>query len=249
MFVYFFRPVDIYIVIDAQIRDMKRKTLAMLFASLFSLAAVIALEVPALQRAGARTEGENREIFLTFDDGPTDSTTPLVLDVLKKENVRATFFVIGRQIAGREEIVRRTAHEGHAIGIHSQTHEYKEIYASPEALLADIEACRKAILSVLPNFSGKLYRYPGGSISAGEALRSAVKGAGWEAHDWNASVEDAVQRRANADELYRNAVSTAAGKNRVVLLLHDGVNYKQTVLALPQIIRYFKGEGYVFKTL
>lgn len=227
---------------------MKRKmrSLLAITAALSALLCLCACIPPASAPLALE---EEKEIYLTFDDGPTDSTTPHVLDALQRENVKATFFVIGRQIAGREEIVRRTAREGHAIGIHSQTHEYGAIYASPDALLRDIRACVRSIKKVLPDFDGRLYRYPGGSFSVPEALRDAVKAAGWEAHDWNASAEDAVQKNATARELFQNAVKTAEGKARVVLLLHDGVNYKETVKALPAIIQHFKKEKYSFKTL
>ena len=84
------------------------------------------------------TVTENKAIYLTFDDGPTDSVTPKVLDVLEKESVHATFFVIGKQISGREEILRRIAAQGHSVGVHSYSHCYKEIYAKADALLKDI---------------------------------------------------------------------------------------------------------------
>ena len=102
--------------------------------------------------------GTEKRIWLTFDDGPTDSTTPKILDILENENVKATFFVVGRQIAGREKILLREAGEGHAIGIHTYTHEYNKIYASADALRKDIDLCSKAIRSVLPDFNTDLRR-------------------------------------------------------------------------------------------
>lgn len=245
----FLKYIDIFSIFEAHIIDMKKNVLIRLLLPPLLLVLLSAYGIPILPANSASASAETKEIFLTFDDGPTDSTTPHVLDVLHREHVKATFFVIGRQIAGREEILRRTAREGHAIGIHSQTHEYRKIYASPGALLADIRACRASIRKILPDYTSKLYRYPGGSFSVEEKLRSAVQAAGWEAHDWNASAEDAVQPGATAQTLYKNAVNTAAGKQHIVLLLHDGVNYKETVKALPDIIRHFKEEGYIFKTL
>ena len=214
-------------------------------AALIALAAFAALHsVPA---RACSPPAQPLEIYLTFDDGPTDSTTPKVFDVLKKENVRATFFVVGRQIKGREKILKRTAEEGHSIGIHTYSHRYDEIYADKAALLKDIEKCRGAIKKVLPDYNKNLYRFPGGSFLC-PSLREAVTRAGYRYYDWNASAGDA-EGRYTAKQLFENAIRTSEGKTTVILLMHDGVGYKNTVRALPEIIRRFKNEGYVFKTL
>ena len=214
-------------------------------AALIALAAFAALHsVPA---RACSPPAQPLEIYLTFDDGPTDSTTPKVLDVLKKEHVRATFFVVGRQIKGREKILKRTAEEGHSIGIHTYSHRYDEIYADKAALLKDIEKCRGAIKKVLPDYNKNLYRFPGGSFLC-PSLREAVTRAGYRYYDWNASAGDA-EGRYTAKQLFENAIRTSEGKTTVILLMHDGVGYKNTVRALPEIIRRFKNEGYVFKTL
>ena len=212
-------------------------------------AATEAQVTEAAAPASAAENAEQKVICLTFDDGPTDSTTPKVLDILDTFGVRATFFLIGRQISGREDIVRRTAAAGHAVGIHTYSHVYREIYASPQALLRDIAACRKAIRAALPGYEGKLYRFPGGEYGKPEALRRAVREAGLTVCAWNASADDSVLPHATADELFENAVRTGADRQRIVLLLHDGVNYRATVACLPRIIRHYKARGYRFETL
>lgn len=218
------------------------------------LAAALILS-PPLSAASSRinnpppSDAEIKTICLTFDDGPTDSTTPKILDILRKENIRATFFVIGRQIGRRKEILQRTFDEGHSIGIHTYSHEYKQIYASPSALLGDIRRCQKSIREVLPEWNSDLYRFPGGEAGLSDSLVTAVKNAGYRICSWNASVEDAVSPNAAAEDLYNNAVRSAGEKNHVVLLLHDGVGYKETVRALPKIIDYFRGKGYTFQPL
>ena len=105
----------------------------------------------------------------------------------------------------------------------------------------------KAIRSVLPGFDGNLYRFPGGSFMCPQ-LRECVKSAGYRYYDWNAALGDA-EGNFTADQLFRNAVETSGDKNHIVLLLHDGVGYKETCKALPDIIRYFKTKSYQFKTL
>lgn len=195
------------------------------------------------------SDTEIKTICLTFDDGPTDSTTPKILDILRKEDIPATFFVIGRQISSRKEILQRTFDDGHAIGIHTYSHEYKQIYASTSALLGDIRRCQKSIREVLPEWNSDLYRFPGGEAGLSDALISAVKNAGFRICSWNASIEDAVSPNASAEDLYNNAVRSAGEKNHVVLLLHDGVGYRETVRALPKIIEYFRSKGYTFQSL
>lgn len=195
------------------------------------------------------SDTEIKTICLTFDDGPTDSTTPKILDILRKENIPATFFVIGRQISSRKEILQRTFDDGHAIGIHTYSHEYKQIYASTSALLGDIRRCQKSIREVLPEWNSDLYRFPGGEAGLSDTLISAVKNAGYKICSWNASIEDAVSPNASAEDLYNNAVRSAGEKNHVVLLLHDGVGYRETIRALPKIIEYFRSKGYTFQSL
>ena len=223
------------------------KTLSFLLAALLCICPPVCGTRPAAAAPAARTDAGERVIYLTFDDGPTDSTTPKALDILREFGVKATFFVIGRQICGREEILRRTAAEGHAIGIHTYTHDYAAIYRSREALLEDIGRCRDAIRSVLPRYSRKIYRFPGGSFLCPD-LRAAVKAAGYRYYDWNASAGDA-EGSYSAEQLFENAVRSAQNKDSVLLLLHDGVGYRQTLRALPKIIGYFQNEGYRFKTL
>lgn len=217
--------------------------------TLFTAAAAEAQATHAAAPVTAAGDAQQKVLCLTFDDGPTDSTTPKVLDILEEFGVRATFFLIGRQISGREDIVRRTAAAGHAVGIHTYSHVYREIYASPQALLRDIAACRKAIRAALPGYAGMLYRFPGGEYGKPEALRRAVREAGLTVCAWNASADDSVLPQATADELFENAVRTGADRQRIVLLLHDGVNYRATIACLPRIIRHYKARGYRFETL
>lgn len=188
---------------------------------------------------------EIKTVYLTFDDGPTDSTTPKVLDILHEKNVKATFFVIGQQIRGREEILRRAYNEGHTIGIHTYTHEYNVIYKSAEALLADIQKCKKAIANAIPNFDTNLYRFPGGSFLYPQ-YREAITNAGYHYVDWNASSDDAVLTNASPQELFDRAIGSANGKSKIILLMHDGVGRKATVQSLSAIIDHFSENGYIF---
>lgn len=190
-----------------------------------------------------------KAVYLTFDDGPTDSTTPKVLSVLKDKGVCATFFVVGRQIATRKEILKSIIESGNAVGIHTQTHDYHSIYASAEALEKDILACKKTIAEALPDYEVKTYRFPGGSSPLSDELKKVPAKCGLRYFDWNAETGDALRRTAAPATLFRGAIETGCDRDLIVLLMHDGVNYKSTVEALPMIIDYYKERNYVFLTL
>lgn len=191
-------------------------------------------------------EGAQKEIYLTFDDGPSDGVTPKILDVLKKENVPATFFIVGERAEKRKEILKRIYDEGHTLAVHSHSHIYKEIYSSCEALILDIERCNEIICSVTGEYS-KVYRFPGGSFSLSPEIISAVTKKGYEYVDWNASFCDSEIKDVTAGKLYTAALSTVVNPNRIVMLAHDGADKTQTVEALKEVIRHFKHLGYEFK--
>lgn len=189
-----------------------------------------------------------KTIYLTFDDGPSNAVTPLILDILKEENIKATFFLVGQEAISRKNLVRRIAEEGHSIGIHSYTHNYREIYASPQALLDDIRKCSDCITQIT-GITTYLYRFPGGSFGLREELISTVKNAGLRAVDWNAACRDVEIPNADANILYQESVQTSMGRSTVILLCHDSTHRKETAKALPSIIRHFREAGYTFSAL
>lgn len=188
-----------------------------------------------------------KTIYLTFDDGPSDRVTPKILDVLKEEEVKATFFIIGRQAETRKYLIKREFDEGHTVAVHSYSHKYGEIYSSPESLLKDIDRCNEVIKSVTGAYSD-IYRFPGGSFGLNEGLISAVTERGFKYVDWNASTLDAELLDATPDQIYSAAVTTAASNKHLVLLAHDSTTKTPTAQALKKIIRHFKDEGYTFGT-
>ncbi len=186
-----------------------------------------------------------KQIYLTFDDGPSTKVTGAILDTLNKENVKATFFVVGDRVYGRREILRRMAKEGHSIGVHSTTHIASQIYASDEALLKDIADCA-AVIRDVTGVSPTLYRFPyGGEKRARQ--KSLVEAQGYTVISWNAECGDGVAKNATAESIVETAVRTAGNKTRVVLLMHDGAGHGATVEALPRIIAHFREAGYAFR--
>lgn len=212
----------------------------MLFVALLMLLAGLGAKMTAVPAIAFAAE---KEIYLTFDDGPSTSVTEKILDILKEENIKATFFIVGDRVHGREKTLRRIAKEGHTLGVHSQTHVYSQIYSSTDALLKDAEACAETIRTVT-GVTPRVYRFPGGGKhpQSAELLRQK----GYTIVSWNAVCGDEEIQGASADALYASAVRTAQGKEPVVLLCHDSAPHKETAEALPRIIAHFRAEGYTF---
>lgn len=190
----------------------------------------------------AQTE---KTVYLTFDDGPSTVVTNRVLDILAKEEIKATFFVVGEQIEGREETLRRIAAEGHTIGVHSQTHRYNLIYASDDALLRDVHACAgriRAVTGVTPH----VYRFPGGGVHR-PAQKKLIEREGYRVVEWNAGCGDEEIPNATAERLVKESIASSKGRNTVVFLSHDSPHHKETAAALPEIIDYFRAQGFVFR--
>ena len=234
----------------AQNKDMNRKIGAFTaFMIIFSaiLMHYFGLLARSTQMKISYADSQQSCVYLTFDDGPSDRVTPKILDTLKDEGVKATFFIVGKSAETRRPIVKRAFDEGHTIGVHSYTHDYKKIYASPAALLSDIERCN-ALIEDITGVKSAVYRFPGGSFNLSGELVGAVTGAGYRYVDWNASVRDAEMANATAEDLLNAAKSTSADRNHVVLLCHDSTNKTSTAAALKDIIAYYRGAGYVFCT-
>lgn len=195
----------------------------------------------------ALAEEAEKTVYLTFDDGPSDRVTPKILDVLAEEKVKATFFIIGKNVETRKNLIKREFDEGHTVAVHSYTHKYKEIYSSEESLIKDIDACNEVIKSVTGKYSS-VYRFPGGSYGLSQKFISAVTAHGLRYVDWNASTRDAEILNATPAQLLKAAVTTSASSNYIVLLAHDSTSKSATAEALRDIIKHYKDNGYVFKT-
>lgn len=201
--------------------------------------------------------GEEKVVYLTFDDGPSKVTGD-ILDILKEEGVPATFFVIAAE--NNEEylpVLSRTASEGHLIALHSGSHRYSEIYASPEAFWQDLAELREKLTPYVGNAQMNILRFPGGSTNTvsrkygGSGIMKELKAQaetyGFRYIDWNVCANDAIGGRHSASDIYKNVVEEAVQYNTCVVLMHD--TKKETVQALGDIIRWFKQAGYRFDTV
>ena len=209
-----------------------------------------------------RTDGK-KVVYLTFDDGPSTTNTPKILDILKENNIKGTFFTIGTSIDKNEEakdILKRTAKEGHAIANHTYSHDYKYLYPSRiinvDNFMDDIEKNNQSLKNVLgKDFSTRVIRFPGGywSWNGRVPMKERMIAEGICNIEWNALNKDAEGAHKNAAQLVQETKNTveALGPNAdfVVLLMHDTYGKEETVKALPQIIEYFKSKGFEFKTM
>lgn len=195
---------------------------------------------------------EKKIAYLTFDDGPS-ILTEKYLDILKEEQVHATFFLIGEQIEGEmEEIVKRQLKEGHELGLHSYCHEAGKIYQSKEAYEEDLKKTGEKLSSVV-SCKPAWYRFPWGSANSyikgyKKELTGDLQREGLEYVDWNVSGEDSVGCP-SACSILENVRKDYKKYSDPVILLHDSATCKATLTALPEIIRELKEDGYTFGTL
>lgn len=200
--------------------------------------------------AEVQTE-DKKVIYLTFDDGPSERTLEL-LDLLDQEKIKATFFVTGKTDLVSKEILKAIAERGHAIGIHSYSHRYDEIYQSTASFLQDFHAQYQLIYEVT-GVKPEIFRFPGGSINAYNAgnyqeIIAEMTRRGFVYFDWNASSGDA-ELNATTQKIIRESLSKIGQNERIILLAHDSTGKETTVKALPAIIRGYKEAGYRFQPL
>ncbi len=179
-----------------------------------------------------------KTMYLTFDDGPSEEYTDMVLDVLKEKNIKATFFLIGEYVRKYPETAKRIAEEGHTIGIHCDVHDYQKIYASVDSYLEDFENAYDTVYEIT-GVEAEFFRFPGGSVNAYnkavyQDIIEEMETRGFVYYDWNASLGDAGKNSLTSEELIGNAVATARGRREVVMLAHDRVD--NTAYALEKLI-------------
>lgn len=191
-------------------------------------------------------------IYLTIDDGPSSNITPKILDILKKENIKATFFVINYSKTN-EHLVKREADEGHTIGIHGYSHEYSKIYKSKQAFMNNVYSLQEKIEKTT-GIKSMYVRFPGGSSNTVSrhyskgimtALSKELLAKGFKYYDWNISSGDAGGAK-NAKDVYKNVTKNLSKKKQNMVLMHDFSGNKKGLEALPKIIKYAKDNGYTF---
>ena len=185
-------------------------------------------------------------VYLTFDDGPFPQTTPRILEILRDEDVKATFFVVGRQVERYPELLKAAYEQGEGIGNHSYSHDYHSLYRSPEAFLAEIKQMDELIFKTI-GIRPQIVRAPGGTQGHFHVnYYNALDAADYLIYDWNVVNGDTDAPLVPANQLIRNVENQVPGKSRIIILMHDAGAKLTTVDALPQIIQYLKQQGYSF---
>ena len=198
-------------------------------------------------------------VCLTFDDGPS-KTTPDVLAALNAAGVKATFFVVA---TGYNEkylpLIAEAAAAGHQIVFLSASHEYSDIYQSPDAYWEDIALLKERISPYILTDGIHYLRFPGGSTNTvsrrygGRGIMSELKAQaeekGYTYVDWNVCAEDAVGGKPSANTIYRNVVRETGEQTQCIVLMHDSATTRTTAEALPDIIQWYKDQGFAFCTV
>lgn len=191
-------------------------------------------------------------VYLTFDDGPSQAVTPLILDLLKKENIKATFFVLGSSVKNNPELLKREYEEGHYIANHGYSHKYSKIYAKAANVLDEYNQTEKEIKKALDNqeYSSHLFRFPGGYyggkyFSVKKQAAKLLNENNISYIDWNCLTGDA--EGANTKEKIISYVKKySEDKNSIVLLMHDAAAKILTYETLPDVIEFYRNKGYTF---
>lgn len=203
--------------------------------------------VPTMnQKENIAQEDDIHKVYLTFDDGPS-SNTAQILDILKKYNLKATFFVIGREGEEYEELYRRIVEEGHTLAMHSYTHKYKVLYESLESFVEDFSKIQNYLYKV----TGKeclYYRFPGGSsnhVSNTDMSEfiSYLNEQGITYFDWNVSSGDATSQAYTPEELVQNVMTDVVKYKTSIVLMHDAETKTSTVQALEPMIQTLQSMG------
>lgn len=196
---------------------------------------------------------QGREVFLTFDDGPSSNNTLKILNILNQNGIKATFFVTGKQAETYPAILKRVSDEGMCILPHTYSHEYK-IYKSIEAYMDDMVKCREVIKNITSNPPSLFVRMPGGSdnrITTKQNLqniKSLLHEKGIRYVDWNVSAADTASTTVPVFTIRKNVINQCRHKKIAVVLMHDSYFKTTSVEALPDIIRFLKSQGYFFRT-
>lgn len=205
-------------------------------------------EVSQSSADGSNQVQQKKKVYLTFDDGPNDYTAE-ILDVLKENNVKATFFVVYNDDEELRPLYNRIVDEGHTLGMHSYTHVYSSIYASEEAFIQDIDSIHD-FLYEQTGVDCKFYRFPGGSSNTVskvdiQTLIGILNEKGITYFDWNSLSGDAVsvgKSGAELNDMIMGYVRGNAGDS--VVLMHDINTSYGTVEGLQDLIDTLRAEGY-----
>ena len=198
-------------------------------------------------------KSDEKMAYLTFDDGPTTKATGKILDVLKEENVKATFFVVGKHVKEHPELVKREYDEGHYIANHGYNHNNKILYKDMDSFKNEILSTDIEISKALgiDNYCSHIFRFPNGYMShiytnqKKEALK-VLSNMNYVYVDWNCLNRDSEKKYSNY-QLLNNLKKTSKNKGTLIILMHDTADVNKTYNILKDSISYLKSQGYEFR--
>ena len=208
-------------------------------------------KVFVIKKIGSEQQSNEKVVYLTFDDGPSDNTKK-IMDILSNYDAKATFFVTGRNQACNY-LIKDAYNAGHTIALHTYSHDYQTVYSSVEAYFDDLNKVGQMVKNEI-GFVPHYIRFPGGSSNTisrrycqgiMSTLTKEVIEKGYQYYDWNGDSTDASGNHVPVSKLIANG--TRCHDNNVMILCHDTQAKDTTVQALPAIIEHYKNLGYVFK--
>ncbi len=184
------------------------------------------------------------KVYLTFDDGPSSNTSQ-ILDILKKYNYKATFFVIGKEDEESRELYKRIVEEGHTLAMHSYSHKYNALYDSVDSFDEDFSRIQNYLFEVTGQ-ECLFYRFPGGSsnhVSNVDMKKfiSYLNDRQITYFDWNVSSGDATSQAYTPEELVENVMEDVVKYKTSIVLMHDSSTKASTVKALEPMIKALEG--------
>lgn len=189
--------------------------------------------------AAEEAKEDIRKVYLTFDDGPSGNTNR-ILDILAKYDVKATFFVVGKEEEEYRPLYKRIVEEGHTLAMHSYSHKYQEIYQSVDSFSADLTKLQEFLYEVTGVWC-RYCRFPGGSSNRVSRvdmheLIAYLDEQDMYYFDWNISSGDASSSYISSGDIIRNCTAGLKEYDEAIILMHDASDKNSTVEALPGLI-------------
>ncbi len=184
-----------------------------------------------------------KKVYLTFDDGPIPEITEWVLDLLERENIKATFFCIGDNIRKHPEIFQKVIAKGHSVGNHTFNH-LNGWKTQTKNYVHNFQLCREIIEKFTGNTT-KLFRPPYGKIKSSQAR--IIQKSGYKIVMWDIISYD-FDQNTTAEECFQNVIKNV--QNGSVIVFHDSIKaWPNLQLALPKVIQELKNQGIEFENL
>ena len=211
------------------------------------------MEESLKEKIATLTKKEEKIAYLTFDDGPTTKATGKILDILKTEQIKATFFVVGKHVKENPELVKRAYEEGHYIANHGYYHDNKKLYKSNDGFITEIKNTDIEIGKAIgmEDYCSHVFRFPNGYMSSNhkskkKEVAKLLSDINYTYIDWNCLNNDSVKKYSN-EQLLKNLKKSSKNKGTLVILMHDTSDVNDTPSILKDSIDYLKEQGYEFR--